>query len=117
MSKIMWLKDSNKNSKFVHAKASSRRKRNRLITLQNDVGEWMEGNQFDAHIVDYFQSLFSANTIKGPIDFQLTMERRVTDAMNENLTHDFIEEEINVALKQMHATKALRPNGMPSIFY
>lgn len=37
--------------------------------------------------------------------------------MGEELTGDFIEEEIKVATKQTHPTKAHRPDGMPPLFY
>lgn len=113
-----WVeKDKLINSKFFNAKVSIKRRKKRLITSENDAREWIEGNQLDSLIVDYFQSIFSTNVDKGPMDFLLTVWRRVTDSMNEDLIWDFTVEEIHIALKQMHPTKALGLDGMALIFY
>lgn len=85
----MWLREGDKNSKFFHVKFSSKWRKNSLITLKNEVGLWLEGDQLNAHIVDYFQTLFSTNTEKGPINFLSNMGWRITNAMNEYLAHDF----------------------------
>lgn len=77
----------------------------------------MERDQLDIHIVDYFWSMFSANPIKGSMEFLLAVSRRITNDMNMEVAYDFIVEEINVALKQMHPTKVSRSDAMPSIFY
>ena len=37
--------------------------------------------------------------------------------MNQALTMKFNEEEVRVALFQMHRTKAPRPDGHPGLFY
>ena len=37
--------------------------------------------------------------------------------MNANLTQDFTREEVSIALKQIHPTKAPSPDGMSAIFY
>ncbi|XP_021754445.1 uncharacterized protein LOC110719774 [Chenopodium quinoa] len=45
------------------------------------------------------------------------VETRVTDEMNALLTEAFTREEVICALKHMHPTKALDPDGMPTLFY
>lgn len=45
------------------------------------------------------------------------MGRRVTKSMSSKLTSVFLAEEVKVALKQMHLTKAPRLDGMPLLFY
>lgn len=42
---------------------------------------------------------------------------RVTEDMNSILHADYTEEKINVALSQMHPTKALGPDGMCLYFF
>lgn len=45
------------------------------------------------------------------------IQAKVFEEMNEELTKEFTAEEVKAALKQMHPTKALRPNGMSAVFY
>lgn len=45
------------------------------------------------------------------------MTSRVDEEMNCILDADFTQEEVFFALKQMHPTKALGPNGMTPIFF
>ena len=42
---------------------------------------------------------------------------KVSEDMNESLSCAFTKEEIATALKQIHPTKAPRPDGMSAIFY
>ncbi len=37
--------------------------------------------------------------------------------MNKALTREFTAPEVELAIKQMASTKALRPDGMPPVFY
>ena len=45
------------------------------------------------------------------------LDRKVTKGMNNDLLKVFTEEEVEVALKQMGAFKAPRPNGLPAGFF
>lgn len=76
----------------------------------------MEDSQEDEYIVNYFSTLFSSTTENVSMDFLEGLGRRVT-TMGEELVWDFSEDEIKVALRQMHPIKAPRSNGMPPLFY
>lgn len=41
----------------------------------------------------------------------------VTEDMNDNLIRDFTRKEVEAALKQIHPTKAPRPDGMSAVFF
>ena len=67
--------------------------------------------------VSYFEKLYTAshpNRIQEVID---TMEPKVSVEMNQNLIKQFIKEEVEVALKQMHPTKSLGSDGMSAVLY
>ena len=67
--------------------------------------------------MNFFTESFSSFEI-GDIDGCLqSIERRVTDSMNEELLKPFIEEEIFYALKSVGPLKALGPNGFPAMFF
>ncbi|KAF4394090.1 hypothetical protein G4B88_026059 [Cannabis sativa] len=40
-SKQLWLREGDRNSKYFHAKATSRRRSNVIHKLQNSAGEWV----------------------------------------------------------------------------
>ncbi|XP_030479294.1 uncharacterized protein LOC115696538 [Cannabis sativa] len=40
-SKQLWLQEGDSDSKYFHAKATSRKKHNTIIRLMNDVGDWV----------------------------------------------------------------------------
>ena len=66
--------------------------------------------------MDYFKDIYSTSF---PVDFGASLgavDRRVSDAMNEDLLSDFKAEEVQRALKQMHPTKSPSPDGMPPCF-
>ena len=68
-------------------------------------------------MVDYYKELF---TTSQPNDFNEllnALQPKVTTTMNHKLAMDFTENEVRMALKQMHSLKAPRPDGMPPLFY
>jgi len=67
--------------------------------------------------VSYYQELF---TIAKSIPSNATLDlvpHVITSEMNSILTADFLECEVELALKQMAPLKTPRPDGMPSLFY
>ena len=42
LSKVHWYRDGDRNTKFFHARASERRKKNTILGLWNDDGIWCE---------------------------------------------------------------------------
>lgn len=78
---------------------------------------WEERDQREKLIIDYFQSLFTTAIINESKVVLSNLERKVTRQMNEDLSRHFVEEEVVLALKQMHPSKALGLNGMAPIFF
>ena len=71
----------------------------------------------DVIILDYFKDIYSTSF---PVDFGASLgavDRKVSDTMNEDLLSDFKAEEVQRALKQMHPTKSLGPDGMSPVFF
>ena len=90
------------------------------MKLQRDDGRWCEGeHQIAPLFVNYFTSLFRSDDPDiGHMDEVLAATPRVvTQEMNHGLLAEFTKSEVDVALKQMAPLKALRPDGLPLIFY
>ncbi|KAL8159773.1 hypothetical protein V2J09_001310 [Rumex salicifolius] len=64
------LKDGDRNTKFFHACAVVRRKRNRIEGLFDEAGIWHDNpSELRSMVVDHFKALFSEEGVRdGPID-------------------------------------------------
>ncbi|XP_060959188.1 uncharacterized protein LOC133030459 [Cannabis sativa] len=88
--KQFWLKEGDKNSKYFHKTASSRKQHNTILQLKDDHGTW--------EVID------SVSTI-------------VPSHANEELSKPVSEEEVRKAVFQMHPDKSPGPDGMTPAFY
>ena len=83
--------------------------------VQDSLGTWVSQPKGIAEaFTTFYQKLFeSSNPILGLI----SMEKVVTDDMNAQLSQDFMEWEVEAALKWIAPLKAPSPYGMPPVFY
>ena len=85
-SRVLWLQHGDKNSKFFHAIASQRRRKNRIGGLMDDMGVWHEDQETtERMILDYFKSIYISNQPTRFDENLDAMEERVTPNMNEEL--------------------------------
>ena len=117
-SRNLWLKWGDKNTKFFHATASQRRRKNWIVGLQDLNGVWQEDKEeIERTILGYFENIYKSDQ---PTCFEASLSSittRVSTDMNEDLIADFKVEEVWNAFKQMHPTKAHEPDGMSLIFF
>ena len=117
-SRVFWLKDGGRNTRFFHSKASQRRRRNYINGLFDDSSSWTTNpTRISATILNFYKQLF---TLSNPSGFETVLEsipKQVTDEMNDLLIVDFTSKEIETALKQMAPLKSPGPDGMPPLFY
>ncbi|XP_042983363.1 uncharacterized protein LOC122312776 [Carya illinoinensis] len=113
-SRVKWLREGDCNSRYFHSKASTRRRKNSIMQLQDEFGIWQKGEQMDVLITEYFQTLFTAADRVDMEDVLSGVEARVTAEMNVELLKPYVAEEVEVALKQMHPSKAPGPDALNS---
>ena len=117
-SRVLWLKNGDSNSKFFHNKATQWFRKNTILGINDRGGIWQEQPDLIGDIiVDFFGELFTTCNLALGEDSLSFIPQLVTDEINEQLTSEFMEWEIQEALKQMAPLKAPRPNGMPPLFY
>ena len=117
-SKVLWLKDGDRNTKFFHSRASQRRHRNYIRKIHDNSGRLCtRPSQVIDIITNFYQDLF---TTDGPSCFDEvvdTIPHVVSPEMNATLSADFTINEGEVAMRQMAPLKAPEPDGMPPLFY
>ena len=116
--KVQWLGLGDRNTKYFHSKASERKKKNTILGLQNEEGNWCSSKDDIASIVvSYFEKLYATSFPSNITEVTATIPAKVTSEMNQDLIREFTKEEVEDSLKQMHPTKALGPDGMSVIFF
>jgi len=117
-SRLSWLKDGDRNTKFFQAKAKERAKTNHISALRTVNGDLVTGqSELESMAIDFYGDLFTAQPILLPDEILAHVPQRVTQAMNESLESPFSEEEVVRALSMMGAHKAPGPDGFTAGFY
>ena len=117
-SKVHWYREGDRNTKFFHARASERRKKNTILGIWNDDGFWCESKEsIVATTVSYFEKIYSTSSPSGISEVVDALPRCVTEDMNAELTKVFTRDEVTTTLQQLHPTKASGPDGMSAIFF
>ena len=115
--KKFWLKDGDSNSKFFHAFASRRKKKNKIERLKGDDRKWYDWeNGLGNLMIGYFHSLFSSqqgatSSITGLVHQQVSSEQ------NSELMKPIEELEVKEVLFDIHPDKSPGLNGMNAAFF
>lgn len=119
-SRVDWLKEGDKNTKFFHAKATHRRKINSIKGLQTSDGSWVTKEKDMVNIaLEHIKGVFKSSR-NGPINLNFQMSHIEGSLSVESLSilnHDFSASEVREAIFQMFPTKAPGPDGFSAIFY
>ncbi|XP_048328500.2 uncharacterized protein LOC125422073 [Ziziphus jujuba] len=117
-SRLSWLREGDRNTRFFHNHASSRQRCNTIIGVTNGLGIWDDNPVcFPKVFLNYFDNLFSTGGSLVDEDVLFGVQGRVSDEMNLNLSRPFTADEVKASLFQMHPTKAPGCDGMPTLFF
>lgn len=114
---MLWLKEGDKNTRYFHTSASTRKRQNSLGNICNDQGEWCaNSDEVDALIGAYFKSLFSAGGVQTAEVIQC-VDTKVISEHNSMLLAPFSAIKVKEAVFGMHPDKSPGPDGMNPTFY
>lgn len=115
--KSFWLLEGDSNSKYFHAYATTRKRKNFVHYLKSETGEVISDQEGMCNAVeDYFKNVFSqsGDLVEEDADFNAEV---ITMAHNNRLTAYFTMEEFSSAIKEMHPDKSAGPDGLNPAFF
>ncbi|KAL9680585.1 hypothetical protein QQ045_018466 [Rhodiola kirilowii] len=120
-SRISWLKSGDRNTKFFHACANQRHKKNRIKELKDARGAPVSDKDLLTSLAaDYFVDIFRPSYANGDIDWSqqlVCLQPVISDEMNRALLDDISEEEVRRAVFNMSPLNAPGVDGFPAFFY
>lgn len=58
-----WISHGDRNTSFFHQKTITRRKKNQITAIKNDLGQLLyDNNDIKAHAINFFSALYTAET-------------------------------------------------------
>jgi hypothetical protein len=117
-SRIDWLREGDRNTKFFHHKAVWRARKNKIMKLCDDNGIVNTvPTDMQRMATSYFKFMYTRDPSIDHEGITDLVQHKVTQDMNELLCKDFSNEEISDALFQIGPIKAPGPAGFPARFY
>ncbi|KAK7362868.1 hypothetical protein VNO77_04993 [Canavalia gladiata] len=117
-SRVIWLQEGDKNTKFFHPKASDGQKENQITKMKNGNNAWVHGEEEISKLFQlYYVDLFTSSTMPNSDYITKVVKGRITPYMVEALHIPFKAEEVHFASRQMHPLKAQGLDGLPPLFY
>jgi hypothetical protein len=117
-SRIDWLREGDRNTKYFHQRATWRAKKNKIVSLKDENGRVVKRQEEMKKVASsFFNNLFLQDESVCPNEIINLMKSKLTAAMNESLTKDFSDWEIEKALFQIGPLKAPGPDGFHARFF
>ena len=116
--RTQWLAKGDKNTKYFHAVATQRKRRNFIKGIRDDEGVWQAEDEVVSSVfVDFYTRIFTSSNVHDLDRVLKGVNKFGSDSMNTELLKPYSKEEVDIAIKQMAPLKAPSPDGMPQIFY
>ncbi|KAM1532558.1 hypothetical protein ACFX10_006565 [Malus domestica] len=117
-SRVKWLRDGDANTRFFHHSTLQRRRRNQIIKIKDELGNWVEQPCRVRKLVDdHFMQTFTFGGARNWGSLLDCISPMVTEDMNQALLKPVSEDEIKAAVFKMGGLKAPGPDGFQGIFY
>ena len=116
--RLNWFQEGDRNTRFFHARASSRFQKNLIegIFYANEVWQ-VDHEEIEKVFIEYYLDLFTSSEPSEFAEIVEAVQPKVTQSMNAMLIREFHASEVHKALKQMYPLKAPGPDGMPPLFF
>eukprot|EP00253_Pinus_taeda_P018354 PITA_18354 len=120
-SRVRWLKEGERNTKFFHRTTVQRRMHNKIPFIQNEEGVKVEEHEkIEEILLNHFQQVHQEQAVDrqraiGKITSNIP--KLVTEEHNELLMHPIQTQEVDEAMAQLKEGKAPGPDGFTTTFF
>ncbi|XP_012849884.1 PREDICTED: uncharacterized protein LOC105969657 [Erythranthe guttata] len=114
-SRVQWIKEGDRNTRFFHSTTTIRHRTNRVERIKNAVEIWTGDNEGIERIIsEYFEHIFkSTNPREEEIDEVLEcIEARLAGGASQLLSQPYTSDEVTRAISQMDPLKSPGPDGL-----
>jgi len=113
-----WLVDGNRNSRYFHQSAKSRKQRSAILRIKDNAGVWLDQLPLiQRKFIDDFSARFTSGRQTHAVNLSNLVLPGITTRDNLDLTRPVTENEIYKALFDMDPYKAPGPDGFGASFY
>ena len=119
-SRVNWLVQGDRNTTFFHESTLVRRKRNQVLAIKDNMGEWLhEEAEVKEFIREGFRKIYTTSLSNASrlAPSSLAWQAKLSDEERESISGEVTEEEIKAALWSLKAFKAPRPDGLHAGFF
>ena len=115
-SRVLWLKEGDKNTKYFHKIANSHRRHNSIQHLSINGELSSDLADIKAQIIEFYKNLYTEDVGRRPLLEGLQFSSISSEEAGW-LERPFEEEEILQAMSNMNDDKAPSPDGFPMSFF
>ena len=91
-SRVAWLREGDRNTKYFHRQATWHCKKNKISGLKRADGSWTENEEETGHMAtEFFQKLYTQEDNTDPSELLELFSVRVDEEMNTKLCAPFSE--------------------------
>jgi hypothetical protein len=117
-SRVVWLRDGDKNTKFFHNKASQRAKVNGINKIKDEDGVWWRGDEHvERVLINYFDNLFSSSNPSNIEETCEVVKGKLSEDHKTWCEMAYTREDVTEAINQMHPLKTPGLDGIPALFF
>ncbi|GMI86798.1 hypothetical protein HRI_002349100 [Hibiscus trionum] len=117
-SRVTWLSQGDRNTRFFHGSAIQRRRRNTISALKVDAERWCYEHQaLKTHAMEYFRNLFSAGIHDCTQQLLSGKFHTFSEGELRSLSADVTMEEVRKVVFEMDPNKSPGIDGIHADFY
>ncbi|XP_071923146.1 uncharacterized protein [Coffea arabica] len=117
-SRIKWLKDGDRNSRYFHSVVAKHRQRSVIHRIKSSDGEWLESTtDIEGEATTFFRRLFTAESPSESFDALDVIPKLITSQDNAMLEEVPSKEEVKSVVFAMDGESAAGPDGFSGKFF